>query len=374
MAEIIAGRVELLAPLASGATGTVWRAIDRRLTAICAAKVMRQRDGADILRFLREQSVRPHADGGIAAHEHLLPPYAWVAEDDDVALLMPLMRGGTLAQALADHGALAPALVAELTRQLLLGLATVHASGWVHRDVKPANLLLEPTGRATPHVRLADFGVALHHGAPRLTRVGHVSGTPGFLAPEQLHGDGPAYPQDVWAACMVALQALDPAQDPAHIANPAALVDTLLAADDSPRAQALRAVLMCGLSDDPGARPTAADAAAMIPPPPDDPATWVLTGTGEPFEVFDQTDPLEAGSRGAGLPEVPPDGPAALPSSAPPPPPRPPLPPSPSPPPHPVPAPQPRTRPRHGWAVPVLFGLSAVAAVATVWLTVLSAG
>src|SRR5690625_4777801 len=57
MSDVIAGRIELLDPLARGATGSLWRAIDRRHGAICAAKVMRQRDGADVLRFVREQTV-----------------------------------------------------------------------------------------------------------------------------------------------------------------------------------------------------------------------------------------------------------------------------------------------------------------------------
>src|SRR5699024_4936262 len=79
MSDVIAGRIELLDPLARGATGSLWRAIDRRYGAICAAKVMRQRDGADVLRFVREQTVGTAQ--GLGAHPHLLPPYTWVAED-----------------------------------------------------------------------------------------------------------------------------------------------------------------------------------------------------------------------------------------------------------------------------------------------------
>src|SRR5699024_4269996 len=125
MSDVIAGRIELLDPLARGATGSLWRAIDRRYGAICAAKVMRQRDGADVLRFVREQTVGTAQ--GLGAHPHLLPPYTWVAEDDTVVLVMPLVHGGTLSGAVADHGPLAPTLVAHLLRQLLDALSAMHS-------------------------------------------------------------------------------------------------------------------------------------------------------------------------------------------------------------------------------------------------------
>src|SRR5699024_9985050 len=141
------------------------------------------RDGAEVLRFVREQ-----AAGGIGAHPHLLPPYTWVAEDDTIVLVMPLVHGGTLAEAVARQGALSPSLTAQLLRQLLDALAAMHASRWVHRDVKPANLLLDSTGEAHPHLLLADFGIALHETDVRLTETGFVHGTPGFMAPEALKG------------------------------------------------------------------------------------------------------------------------------------------------------------------------------------------
>ena len=148
MSDVIAGRIELLTPLARGASGSLWRAIDRRYGAVCAAKVMRQRDGADVLRFVREQTVG--SAQGLGQHPHLLPPYTWVAEDDTIVLVMPLSHGGTLAGAIAEHGALSPSLVAQLLRQLLDALAAMHEANWVHRDVKPANLLLEPTADGSP--------------------------------------------------------------------------------------------------------------------------------------------------------------------------------------------------------------------------------
>ena len=72
MSDVIAGRIALLDPLARGASGSLWRAVDRRYGAVCAAKVMRQRDGAEVLRFVREQAVR--SAQGLGRHPHLLPP------------------------------------------------------------------------------------------------------------------------------------------------------------------------------------------------------------------------------------------------------------------------------------------------------------
>lgn len=314
MSDLIAGRIDLLDPLARGASGTLWRAVDRRLEAVCAAKVMRQRDGAEVLRFVREQSVGGSGAQGLRSHPHLLPPYTWVAEDDAVVLAMPLLHGGTLAQAIADHGALHPSLVAELTAQLLDALAALHASGWLHRDVKPANLLLEVTGREAPHLRLADFGIALHEGDARLTATGVVHGTPGFMSPELLRGEISAA-QDVWAAGAVAVQALAPGTELTGTEAPESLREVLagvLAGDADPVADALRAAIATMLDPDPQERPSAAAARDALPRPTGPAEGWVLTEDGEPFEVFDLLDPLPDGSPAAGLPLVPPDGPHGL--------------------------------------------------------------
>ena len=106
----------------------------------------------------------------------------------------------------------------------------MHAAQWVHRDVKPANLLLDATGEEAPHLLLADFGIALHESDVRLTETGFAHGTPGFMAPEVLAGAGTSTAQDVWAAAACALEALAPPRprerpDPAQL--PARLHDIL---------------------------------------------------------------------------------------------------------------------------------------------------
>lgn len=313
MSDIIAGRAELLDPLAHGATGTLWRALDLRYDQVCAAKVMRQRDGADMLRFVREQSVGARGGHAIGPHPHLLLPYTWAAEDDAIVLLMPLLHGGTLEQSLSDHGALHPLLVLELTRQVLDALAAVHAAGWVHRDLKPANLLLEVTGSQVPHLRLTDFGIALHHDDARLTDTGMVPGTPGYLAPEVLFGrlDSPA--QDLWATGVIALRAVDPRTDPRSPQRLDAALERAFSGPvgDLPGARELADVITRLLSQDPADRGSAEEVRALIRPPGLPSSAWVLTSDGEPFEVFEQIEPAAPGSPAATLSEIPHNGPDA---------------------------------------------------------------
>ena len=110
-------------------------------------------DSGMLLRFVREQSVR-------IQHPHVVAPTGWAAEDHLVVFTMDLVRGGSVQTLLGEHGPLPEAYVAVSSTRLSRRSTAVHAAGVVHRDVKPANLLLEATGTAAPHVRLGDFGVA----------------------------------------------------------------------------------------------------------------------------------------------------------------------------------------------------------------------
>src|SRR5699024_8616966 len=89
MADVIVVRFALIDLIGKGGSGSVWRAWDSKAEALCAAKVLRQRDSADLMRFVREKGVS-------FAHPHLLTPYGWGAEDEHVVIAMPLVSGGTL--------------------------------------------------------------------------------------------------------------------------------------------------------------------------------------------------------------------------------------------------------------------------------------
>ncbi|MFD7505692.1 serine/threonine-protein kinase [Streptomyces sp. NPDC059850] len=201
MGEIFAGRYELVDPIGRGGVGAVWRVWDHRRRRYVAAKVLQQRDAHTLLRFVREQALR-------IDHPHVLAPASWAADDDKVLFTMDLVAGGSFAHLIGDYGPLPTRYVCTLLDQLLSGLAAVHAEGVVHRDIKPANILLESTGTGRPHVRLGDFGIALTKGEPRLTEANYVMGTPGYFAPEQMMGEEPDFPADLFAVGLVTLYLL----------------------------------------------------------------------------------------------------------------------------------------------------------------------
>ncbi|WP_083933863.1 serine/threonine-protein kinase [Kribbella catacumbae] len=283
MADVFAGRYELIDPVGSGGNSMVWRAWDRRLGRVCAAKVLRQRHAGALLRFVREQGLR-------LDHPQVLSPYSWAAEDDQALLAMDLVGGGSVSSLIADFGALPVRYAAELLAQLLGALDHVHAAGLVHRDVKPANLLLEATGTGSPVLRLSDFGIALSLGEPRLTQHGAIVGTPGYVAPEALAGEPPSISQDLYAVGVTGWQLLTGEEPPATGPPPsrppaaAAVVD----------ADIVWRVVENLMHPEPADRTRSAkDALAALAPVLAKPLKLpALTLDGEPIEVFDQLPPL----------------------------------------------------------------------------------
>jgi hypothetical protein len=306
MGQVIAGRFELADHIASGGSGSIWSAWDRRRGQWCAAKVLRHKDSGELLRFVREQGIQ-------LDHRHLATPYGWAAEDEDVAISMPLVAGGTLDTALNDHGAFSSPLVARMLLQLLEALDHVHGAGWIHRDVKPANILMEPTGEGMPHLRLGDFGIAVREDDPRFTTAGWVNGTPGYLAPEAMDLAPPAPAQDLYAAGVVALRMLDPTLR-GERGLEAAVLDprpTLARIDGiDPR---LTSVVAGLLDEDPAARVAAAERAPRtldVLAETQTAAGGYLTAAGESFAVFHQvevgTAAVDRTPSGNGTPAVPP--------------------------------------------------------------------
>ena len=230
--SLVAGRYLLLDQIGAGGMGSVWRARDQRTGSVVAVKVLGQHSAALLARFVREQAVR-------VRHPHVVAPTGWAAEDDLVVLAMDLVPGGSVADLLREHGPLPAGFVALLVEQLRLGLAAVHGAGLVHRDVKPANLLLEATGDGPPHLRLGDFGVAAPIADRRYTTIPGAIGTDGYMAPEQARGAPPDPCQDLYAAGRVALElvtGLPPSRQegiPSHPLRP--LLERLLVPDPEQR-------------------------------------------------------------------------------------------------------------------------------------------
>ena len=282
MGEVFAGRYELLDLIGEGGMGSVWRVWDARTERVVAAKVLKQSDASMLLRFVREQAVRIH-------HPNVVVPLGWAGEDDRVLFTMPIIRGGSVANLVADHGPLPPKLVAEVLRQVLSGLTAVHAADLVHRDIKPANILLDATGTGQPHAYLSDFGIAVDLRAPRWTATGVVSGTPGYLAPEVESSGEVTFAADLYAAGQVAQTMLSGAR-------PVERGASLLRPVDVP--ESLWSVVSSLVAAAPAGRPVSAQAALAALQSPD--LAWHPEGIGD-VEVFDQLPPDEPRPVAAGF-------------------------------------------------------------------------
>ncbi|GAA1310377.1 MAG: serine/threonine protein kinase [Brachybacterium tyrofermentans] len=293
MADVIVGRFALIDLIAKGGSGSVWRAWDSKTKELCAAKVLRQRDSADLMRFVREKGVS-------FDHPHLLTPYGWGAEDEHVVIAMPLASGGTLESVVKTRGKLAEPAVVVLLDQLLDGLSHIHAEGWIHRDVKPANIMFEPRGRAAPVSRLADFGIAVHETDVRFTHVGMVNGTPGYMAPELFAMAEPVPSHDLYAAGVVAMVALN---------GPIKLHDGSFRPDEltqylrgvTPKLSAVIRKLVAAQPED-----RYQDADSVRRDLPRVPQGYPLAhADGSPLDLRDTLDPLPADAPGAVRPERP---------------------------------------------------------------------
>ncbi|HEX4964995.1 MAG TPA: protein kinase [Thermoanaerobaculia bacterium] len=190
-------RYKVLERLGGGGAGVVYKAEDTRLERLVALKFLssyRAGNEADQRRFLREARVSSALD-----HPNICTVYE-VDETDDGRLFiaMALCEGETLKRRI-ERGELPLAEAVDVAAQIAAGLAAAHAKGIVHRDVKPANVIVAPDGR----VKIVDFGIAKLPDQSRLTRDGTAVGTAGYMAPEQIRGDTIDARTDVWALGVV---------------------------------------------------------------------------------------------------------------------------------------------------------------------------
>lgn len=188
----------LIEEIGRGATGTVWHARDRATGREYAIKILRD-DQADVpkavARFLQERSIllRLRHENLVAVHDLL------TTSDGNLALVLDLVRGGTLRDLLHQRDTMPSADATDLLAQVAAGLAAAHAAGVVHRDLKPDNILLGMRPDGGTRVRLTDFGIARLMDGPRLTTTGAVLGTPNYMAPEVIEGKPAGPAADVYA-------------------------------------------------------------------------------------------------------------------------------------------------------------------------------
>jgi len=182
--QVVAERFEILALAGSGAMGSVYRARDRKLGDVVALKTLRADAWQDRTRIeLLKKEIKTARQ---ITHPHVLRVYDLGEVDGVPFLSMEYVRGVTLRQLLDRSRRLPYSAALRLARQICLGLEAVHAAGILHHDMKPENVLLEPTGNA----RLMDFGIArpMTDHSPDAPIKTKTMGTPYYLAPEQLSG------------------------------------------------------------------------------------------------------------------------------------------------------------------------------------------
>ncbi|MGW8794436.1 serine/threonine-protein kinase [Streptomyces althioticus] len=301
--RVIAGRYRLLSPLGEGGMGTVWRARDEVLHREVAVKEVRAPGGlpaSDVERMYARLEREAWAAARIA-DRNVVTVYDVATEDGRPWIVMELVRGLSLAEVLDAEGPVTPRRAARIGAEVLAALRAAHTAGVLHRDVKPANVLIANDGR----VVLTDFGIAMVEGSSALTMTGEVVGSPEFLAPERALGRTPGPESDLWSLGVLLYAAVeghspfrqdtplstlraivDEELPPPRRAGPLApVVEGLLRKDPAERLPADRAaedLRVVAAGGTPGADPARtassyAPTVAALPAPPTDPHQPLVT-------------------------------------------------------------------------------------------------
>jgi eukaryotic-like serine/threonine-protein kinase len=180
--RILAGRYELGRLLGAGGMAEVYEGHDRLLARRVAIKILLAQyahDPAFLARFRREAQA-----AASLSHPNIVGVYDTGSDGDTWFIVMELVAGNTLRDLIQLHGPVHPARAAEICSEVAGALAVAHARGIVHRDVKPANVMLTTEGK----VKVMDFGIARASAVPSITQTSAVVGTAQYIAPEQAQG------------------------------------------------------------------------------------------------------------------------------------------------------------------------------------------
>jgi serine/threonine protein kinase len=178
---VLGGRYTLLAVLGTGGMATVWRARDEVLGRDVAVKVLNPQHAADAAFVERFEGEARHA--AAVSHPRLVTVFDCGVESGTPFIVMELAAGRTLRQVLDEAGMLPPGQAVAIAAAVCEGLEAAHAAGLVHRDITPANIVLNGG-----EVKVLDFGIARADGTRAATAAGSVVGTVAYLSPEQASG------------------------------------------------------------------------------------------------------------------------------------------------------------------------------------------
>jgi len=257
--ELLVGRYRKVAAIGVGGMARVYLAHDELLGRRVAIKLLHADSPDDAaIRFEREAKL-----GASLNHPNLVSVFDIVTDAESVLIVMEYVDGETLRDAIA-RGPLSPERAIEVIHDVAAGLDHAHAHGVVHRDVKPANILLRQDGMA----KVADLGIATAAERTAITRSDVVLGTASYMAPEQLTGDRAGPRSDVYALAAVAFEVLSgrkarAGKTPVEVAHEVVSgppPDLTAVLPDAPPAAA--EALVRGMARDPEDRPASAGALA----------------------------------------------------------------------------------------------------------------
>jgi eukaryotic-like serine/threonine-protein kinase len=253
-------RYRVLRHIANGGMASVWAAEDELLGRLVAVKVLARAYDADERarrRFLREA----RAAARLGDCRHVVTVYDIGEHEERAFMVMEHFAGGTVADRLRGDRTIPRPLALRWLREAAIALDCAHQHDVVHRDVKPANLLLDEQGR----LAVGDFGIATVASEASVTMTGQVLGTAAYISPEQARGEPATAASDRYALAVVAFELLTGAR-PYPVDHPAAqarahvqatVPNASEVADDLP--PAVDAALRAGLAKDPDARPKTAE-------------------------------------------------------------------------------------------------------------------
>ncbi|GAB79092.1 serine/threonine protein kinase [Austwickia chelonae] len=256
---VFGNRYTLVSRIAVGGMGEVWRASDRVLGRTVAIKLLSanlaQQEG--FAERFREEARHT----ALLGHPNIATVYDYGEDDGASWLVMEFVEGEPLSQIIREQGAQSPRRTAMIIGQCAEALQAAHEAGVIHRDVKPANILLRPDGVA----KLTDFGIARAKDAAPMTRTGEVMGTAQYISPEQAMGKTVSGSSDIYSLGCVAYELLTGERlfdEGSAVATAMAHVHNVPPPLPVSVPNALAAVIESCLAKDPAQRPESARAVA----------------------------------------------------------------------------------------------------------------
>ncbi|MFD9154525.1 serine/threonine-protein kinase, partial [Streptomyces goshikiensis] len=255
--HLIAGRYRLGARLGRGGMGTVWRATDELLGRPVAVKELHVDGGSETSKALREARTVAQVK-----HPHVVVVHDVVEHEGRPFIVMELVEGGSLADRLAAEGPLSVGDTARTGLALLGALTAAHGRGVLHRDVKPANVLMEA---GSERVVLTDFGIASLAGSTTISETGAFVGSPEYTSPERMQGAAAGPSCDLWSLGALLCAALT-GESPFHRDSLGGVLHAVVYDEIRPPAQAgpLAPVIRGLLERDPERRLAAAEAGRLL--------------------------------------------------------------------------------------------------------------